>query len=210
MHKFEFWEGNNLSQLGWNPNLRWSDYTGKYKQKQSTRANYSCGLALPTYWRCWSPRTGPKNEDTQIPGVKANQVDNIDLPGVDGEQNESSQTKIADTNQRRNLDWWSQHCVIWTKCNRTGSAQRIGNRTAYRSGNHRGTFGTNRIPDCTSTSDAETCSGHRWNPSEILKLHKGISQTVMLAKQREESNRNVGTTTTFLVIMRRSTLRSKI
>ena len=39
-----------------------------------------------------------QNEDLQIPGVNANQVDNIDLPGVDGKQNESPQTKIADAN----------------------------------------------------------------------------------------------------------------
>ena len=39
-----------------------------------------------------------QNEDVQIPGVNANQVDNIDLPGVDGEQNELPQTKIADAN----------------------------------------------------------------------------------------------------------------
>ena len=38
-----------------------------------------------------------QNKDLQIPGVNANQVDNIDLPGVDGEQNESPQTKIVTT-----------------------------------------------------------------------------------------------------------------
>ena len=44
------------------------------------------------------PGMDQQNEDDQIPGVNANQVDNIDLPGVDGEQNESPQTKIADAN----------------------------------------------------------------------------------------------------------------
>ena len=44
------------------------------------------------------PVMDQQNEDLQIPGVNANQVDNIDLPGVDGEQNESPQTKIADAN----------------------------------------------------------------------------------------------------------------
>ena len=39
-----------------------------------------------------------QNENLQIPGVNANQVDNINLPGVDGEKNESPQTKIADAN----------------------------------------------------------------------------------------------------------------
>ena len=39
-----------------------------------------------------------QNEDLQTPGVTANQVDNIDLPGVDGKQNGSPQTKIADAN----------------------------------------------------------------------------------------------------------------
>ena len=34
------------------------------------------------------PGMDQQNEDLQIPGVNANQVDNIDLPGVDGEQNE--------------------------------------------------------------------------------------------------------------------------
>ena len=47
--------------------------------------------------------------------------------------------------QRRNWDLWSRHCATWTKFNRTGSAQISGNRTAHRSGNHRGTYGTNRI-----------------------------------------------------------------
>ena len=40
-----------------------------------------------------------QNEEDQIPGVNANQVENIDLPGVDGKQNESPQTKIADANK---------------------------------------------------------------------------------------------------------------
>ena len=44
------------------------------------------------------PRMDQQNEDVQIPGVNVNQVENIDLPGVDGEQNESPQKKIADSN----------------------------------------------------------------------------------------------------------------
>ena len=44
------------------------------------------------------PGMDQQNEDLQIPGVNANQVDNINLPGVGGEQNESPQTKIADAN----------------------------------------------------------------------------------------------------------------
>ena len=44
------------------------------------------------------PGMEQQNEDDQIPWVNANQVDNIDLPGVDGKQNESPKTKIADTN----------------------------------------------------------------------------------------------------------------
>ena len=43
-------------------------------------------------------RMDEQNEDLQIPGVNANQVDNINLPGVDGKQNESPQTKITDAN----------------------------------------------------------------------------------------------------------------
>ena len=45
------------------------------------------------------PGMDQQNEDLHIPGVNANQVDNIDLPGVDGKQNESPQTKIADANK---------------------------------------------------------------------------------------------------------------
>ena len=44
------------------------------------------------------PGMDQQNEDDQIPGVNANQVDNINLPEVDGEKKEAPQTKIADAN----------------------------------------------------------------------------------------------------------------
>ena len=107
------------------------------------------------------PGMDQQNEDLQIPGVNANQVDNIDLPGVDGEQKESPQTIIAQANndviEIDDLDIAQPDQME----HRTGSAQRSGNRTAHRSGNHRETYGTNRIPDCASTSDAGTRRGHR-------------------------------------------------
>ena len=99
------------------------------------------------------PGMDQQSEYVKIPGVNANQVDNIDLPGVDGEQKESPQTKIAQANndviEIDDLDIAQPDQME----HRTGSA--------HRSGNHRGTYGTNRIPDCASTSDAGTRRRHR-------------------------------------------------
>ena len=44
------------------------------------------------------PRMDQNSEYVQIPGLNKNQVDNIDLPGVDGWKNEAPQIKILDAN----------------------------------------------------------------------------------------------------------------